>query len=135
MADEKTIKFVRLKTPHCLDLIGFVTQTENSVTIEKPMVVDVETIFEEGKQILMLQEFLPQSIIDKTSVEFPMTEVFFVTNVKSTFIEQYESASDYFYVDKDAKSSKKKSKKTVESTDNVISIVEAMITKKDKPVH
>jgi len=133
MSEEKEIKFVRLKSPYCMDLIGLVTQTAAGVRIENPMVVDIETIFEEGRQILMLHEFLPQSIVEMKEVEFLTAEIFFISGVKSSFIEQYESASEYLYTEKEVKSKKKKGKQS--SEDNVVSIMEAMITKKDKPVH
>jgi hypothetical protein len=135
------LKFVRLRTiPD--DIIGYVTYLEETILIGLPLRVDVETIFEEGRQILAMQEYLPQSIINIQEVEFYMDEVLFVTPVRPEFVEQYEYVSDFFYNNKTSKefSNKKnklkiKSEETQEKVEKVVSILEAMANKKDKPIH
>lgn len=133
---EKQLKFVRLRTAFDDDIIGYVTQIENKITIEMPLRVMVETIFEEGRQILSMQEYLPQSIVDKRSVDFDLTDVHFMEDVKQDFIEQYEYVSDFFYNNEPKIKNTKKAAKVDEATkEKVVSILEALASKKDKPVH
>ena len=133
------LKFVRLRSiPD--DLIGYVTYKEECIVIETPLRIEIETLFDEGRQILAMQEYLPQSVITIKEVEFYNEEVLFVTPVKEDFIEQYEYVADFFYNNETKlKSPEKKKAKgvdtTQESVDKVVSIMEALQSKKDKPVH
>ena len=133
------LKFVRFKTmPE--DLIGWVTYKEECIIIQKPLRVEVETLFDEGRQILAMQEYLPQSIIEIQEVEFPQEDVMFCTPVRKEFHEQYEYVSDFFYnntakFQENLKKKQKKIQEQTESIENVVSILEALKSKKDKPVH
>lgn len=133
------LKFVRFKTiPE--DLVGWVTYKEECIIIETPLCVEVETIFEEGRQILIMHEYLPQSIVEMREVEFALDDILFCTPVKKEFMEQYEYVSDFFYNNTARfKDNLKKNKKTIqdetENLENVVSILEALKSKKDKPVH
>jgi hypothetical protein len=140
MTEEKNyenLKFVRLRGSCPDDLIGFVTYKEECIVIEKPLRVEMETIFEEGRQIIAMQEYLPQLVIELKEIEILLEDILFVTPVKKEFIEQYEYVSEFFYTDEETK--KEKSKKKLEETsgkmEKVVSILEAMQAKKDKPVH
>ena len=139
MTEPKELKFVRLKfMPD--DLVGYVTYKEECIVIETPLRIEIETLFDEGRQILAMQEYLPQSVITIKEVEFYNEEVLFVTPVKEDFIEQYEYVADFFYNNETKlKSPEKKKAKgvdtTQESVDKVVSIMEALQSKKDKPVH
>jgi len=140
MTEEKSydnLKFVRLRGSCPDDLIGFVMYKEECIVIEKPLRVEMETIFEEGRQIIAMQEYLPQLVIELKEIEIPLEDILFVTPVKKEFIEQYEHVSEFFYTDEETK--KEKSKKKLEETsgklEKVVSILEAMQAKKDKPVH
>jgi hypothetical protein len=117
-----------------------VTYKEECIVIETPLRIEIETLFDEGRQILAMQEYLPQSVITIKEVEFYNEEVLFVTPVKEDFIEQYEYVADFFYNNETKlKSPEKKKAKgvdtTQESVDKVVSIMEALQSKKDKPVH
>ena len=133
------LRFVRFKTmPE--DLIGWVTYKEECIIIEMPLRVEVETLFDEGRQILAMQEYLPQSIIELREVEFALEDVMFCTPVRKEFHEQYEYVSDFFYNNtskflENKKKNQKKIQEEVESIENVVSILEALKSKKDKPVH
>lgn len=134
------LKFVRLR--HIFeDLVGYVIYKEECILIEKPLRIDIETIFDEGRQILSLQEYLPQTVIGIQELELSFDEILFVTPVKEDFIEQYEYVADFFYNNtnkiKDPPSKKKKMKpgELLEKVENVVSILDAMANKKDKPVH
>lgn len=138
MTEEKQLKFVRLR--HLTeDLIGYVTYKEECIVIETPLKIDVETIFEEGRQILCMQEYLPQTVIEIKEIEIPMSDIMFVTPVKEQFIEQYEYVCDFFYNNeskiKNPLAPKKTKLETQEEVTKVVSILEAMANKKDKPVH
>jgi len=137
--EEKELKFVRFKNlPD--DLVGWVSYKEECILIEMPLRVEIETMFDEGRQVLALQEYLPQSIIELREVEFLLEDVMFVTPIRPEFQEQYEFVSDFFYNDQakfaeQLKNKKKKSKEKIEPLENVVSILEALKSKKDKPVH
>ena len=133
------LRFVRLRSiPD--DLIGYVSYKEDCLVIEQPLRIEIETIFDEGRQILAMQEYLPQSVIEIKEVEFYMDEVLFSTPVRAEFIEQYEYVADFFYnnTHKLKDPVKKKTKSTEELSETaqkVVSILEALQSKKDKPVH
>lgn len=131
MSETKELRFVRLRHE---DVIGYVLHNEGYLTIERPLRIEIETYIDEGRQILAMQEYLPQAIISITEINIPMEEVMFSTVVKPEFVEHYESISDYFYNSK-SKLKEPKKKKSEKSDDKVVSIMEAMISKKDKPVH
>jgi hypothetical protein len=137
MPDAKDLRFVRLRNT-AEDLVGYVTHKEGYLTIEQPLRVEIETLFDEGRQILAMQEYLPQSIVMIKEIDILADEVMFTTPVREDFVEQYEYVSDFFYNNKSTlrdPPTKKKKKKGVEDTDNVVSIMEAMVNKKDKPIH
>jgi len=139
MSEERELKFVRFKNlPD--DLVGWVTYKEECILIEMPLRVEIETAFEEGRQTLALQEYLPQSIIQLREVEFPLDDVMFCTPVRAEFYEQYEFVSDFFYNNQSKfqetlKKRREMIKEHMETHENVVSILEALKTKKDKPVH
>ena len=134
---EKELKFVRLKNT-LEDLIGYVTYHEEHLTIETPLRIEIDTIFEEGRQILSMQEYLPQSVIEIKEVDIDLRDVLFATPVRKDFYEQYEYVSEFFYNNQTSIRSplKKKKKADVKQLeDKVVSILEA-IAKKDKgPMH
>ena len=134
------LKFVRVKSTFD-DLVGYVTYGTEHITIEKPLRIEIDTIFDEGRQILSLQEYLPQSVIELQEVEIKMEDIVFVTPVREEFHEQYDHVSEFFYNNtakiKTTSLSKEKEQTddVVEKTKKVVSILEAMANKKDKPVH
>lgn len=132
------LKFIRLRSlPD--DLVGYVKYKEECIVVGLPLRIEIETIFEEGRQILSLQEYLPQSVIELKEIEFYNDEVLFVTPVRPEFVEQYEHVSNFFYNNahaiKDPKKAKKEMEKRIEATEKVVSIIEALQAKKDKPIH
>ena len=135
---EKELKFVRLKTQF-EDLIGYVTYKDECLVIETPLRIEIETIFDEGRQILSMQEYLPQSVIEIREVEIALSEVMFATPVRKEFYEQYEYVSDFFYNNEASIKSPKKKRTKAEVKnleENVVSIIEALANKKDKgPMH
>lgn len=138
MSEPKELKFVRLKSMPD-DLIGYVTYKEDCLVIETPLRIEIDTDFDEGRQVLAMQEYLPQSVIDLREIEISMSEILFATPVRQEFVEQYEYVADFFYNNehKMKKPEKKKTKliESQESMDKVVSILEALQSKKDKPVH
>jgi hypothetical protein len=134
------LKFVRLRTiPD--DIIGYVTYKQEYITVELPLRIEIETLFDEGRQILAMQEYLPQSVVEIKEVDFNNDEVLFATPVKADFVEQYEYVADFFYNNqtKFKEPVKKRTKaepvaETAETVSKVVSILEAMANKKDKPI-
>lgn len=136
--EKSELKFVRLRNTF-EDLIGYVSYGIESVTIERPLRIDIETLFDEGRQILSMQEYLPQSVIELKEVEIRIDDILFVTPVRSEFYEQYNYVSDFFYNNvskiKSPVMTEEQKKDVAEKTQKVVSILEAMANKKDKPVH
>ena len=134
---EKELKFVRLKN-HFEDLIGYVTYHDEYLVIETPLRIEIDTIFDEGRQILSMQEYLPQSVIEIKEIEIPLSEVMFATPVRKDFYEQYEYVSDFFYNNQTTIKSTKKKRTKVDVKDmqeNVVSIIEALAKKDKGPMH
>ena len=132
------LKFVRLRTiPD--DIIGYVTYKEGYIVVELPLRIEVETLFDEGRQILAMQEYLPQAVVSIKEVDFNHEEVLFATPVRAEFVEQYEYVADFFYNNdhkiKDIAKKNNKPKEIAETAEKVVSILEALQSKKDKPVH
>lgn len=136
--EKPELKFVRMKN-NFEDLVGYVTYGTECIVIERPLRIDVETLFDEGRQILSLQEYLPQSVVELKEVEINMSDILFVTPVREEFYEQYHYVSDFFYNNvtklRPPKMSEDQQKEVLEKTQKVVSILEAMANKKDKPVH
>ena len=130
----ENLKFIRLRGSYAEDLIGIVSYKEECIVIKQPLRVEIETLFEEGRQILSMQEYLPQTIVKIQEVEIPSEDILFVTPVNEEFYEQYEYVCEFFYNDKKPEK-KTKVEKISEATEKVVSILEAMQAKKDKPVH
>jgi len=132
------LKFVRLRTlPD--DIIGYVTYKEGYIVVELPLRIEIETLFDEGRQILAMQEYLPQSVISIKEVDIDNEDVLFATPVNEEFVEQYEYVADFFYNNehnlKNPQKKKARAKKVEDLQENVVSILEALQSKKDKPVH
>jgi len=139
MSESKELKFVRLRSiPD--DLIGYVTYNEECLVIEQPLRIEIETIFDEGRQILSMQEYLPQSVIEIKEVEFYMEEVLFATPVRQEFVEQYEYVADFFYnnqhkLKEPVKKHTISAEQVSEKADKVVSILEALAKKDKGPIH
>jgi hypothetical protein len=135
------LRFIRLRSiPD--DVIGYVTYKQDYITVELPLRIEIETLFDEGRQILAMQEYLPQSVVEIKEVDFNNDEVLFATPVRAEFVEQYEYVADFFYnnVSKiktpaNKSTESKIEKDIVDKTQKVVSILEAMASKKDKPIH
>ena len=132
------LKFVRLRGSYPEDLIGMVTYKEECIVIQNPLRVDIETSYDEGRQILSMQEYLPQSIIELKEVEIPTADILFITPVRNEFFEQYDYVCEFFYNNENMKKTKVQKDSVAETAgkmEKVVSILEAMQAKKDKPVH
>lgn len=138
--EKPELKFVRTRSTF-EDIIGYVTYGTECITIERPLRIEIETLFDEGRQVLSLQEYLPQSVIDLQEVEMKLDDIILITPVRPEFYEQYEHVSEFFYNNVAAIKNPKKqitqeqTEEVIEKTRKVVSILEAMASKKDKPVH
>lgn len=136
---KEEIKFVRLRNT-LEDLVGFVEYKDEHIIIKFPLRIEIETIFDESRQILSLQEYLPQSVLEIKEIEISMNDVMFVSPVREEFYEQFEYVSDFFYNNKSKLRTQTQTKEEVsqeilDKTKKVVSILEAMANKKDKPIH
>ena len=137
--EKEEIKFVRLRNT-LEDLVGYVEYKTEHIVIKFPLRIEIETIFDESRQILSLQEYLPQSVLEIKEIEISMNDVMFVSPVREEFYEQFEYVSDFFYNNKSKLRTQTQTKEEVsqeilDKTKKVVSILEAMANKKDKPIH
>lgn len=130
---EEQVHFFRLRTGD--DVVAKIEEeSEDTVTLKEPMIVETETIMEEGRQILFMKEYLPQALVLDKSVTLSKDDIMFVKVINPEFLEQYDVACDFFYATKPVVTKKAK-RKSVEEEGNVVSLFEAMLEKKDKPTH
>jgi hypothetical protein len=127
----ENIKFIRLATGE--EIVAEITENTDSIHLKYPLIVEVETFMEEGRQLLYMKEYLPQSVVGVKEVDISKEIVIISVPVAAEFVEQFEQATEFFYNSEVKKPSKKKAK--VEEASKVVSLFEAMIEKKDKPVH
>ena len=137
--NKEDLRFIRLRHSN-EDLIGYVNYGEEYITVELPLRIDIETLLEESRQILSLQEYLPQAVIEIQEIEIPIEDILFATPVREEFYDQYEYVSDFFYNNSSKLKAVTKSKENIEKeimekTQKVVSILEALQAKKDKPIH
>ena len=143
MEDEKEIKFIRLtETAGNIDIVGFVSVYDDYIIVEKPLKIEVETLFEEGKQLVYMQEYLPQSILDIREVEFLQSDIMFMSPIRDSFVDQYIEIAEFFYSKmpkmniQETKVKMKKEMDEDEDKDNkVVSLIDAILEKKNKPIH
>jgi uncharacterized protein (DUF1330 family) len=127
------IKYIRLYSGE--EIVAEVTELEDAWTVKNPLIVEVETFMEEGRQLLYMKEYLPQSVVSVTEVNLLKELIAFVVPVTEEFLEQYNQATEYFYNSKEFKQVVKKKKVSSDETSKVVSLFEAMMDKKDKPTH
>lgn len=125
------IKFIRLATGE--EVVAEVTEVENNLNLKYPLIVEVETFMEEGRQLLYMKEYLPQSVVGVKEVNITKDIVILSVPVAEEFLEQFEQATEFFYNSEVKKPAKKKAKS--EDVSKVVSLFEAMLEKKDKPTH
>lgn len=126
------IKFIRLSTGE--EVVAEITEVEGKLNLKYPLIVEVETFMEEGRQLLYMKEYLPQSVVSVKEVAIPADIVLLSVPVSDDFLEQYNQATEFFYNLEDKPAIKHK-KVTRDDTAKVVSLFEAMLEKKDKPTH
>lgn len=129
----ENIKFIRLATGE--EIVAEITEVNNNLNLKYPLIIEVETFMEEGRQLLYMKEYLPQAVVGAKEVEIAKDMVIINVPVAEEFIEQFEQASEFFYNSDVKKSVKKKKKTNTEEVSKVVSLFEAMLEKKDKPTH
>ena len=119
------------------DVVAEFTDNGNdTITLNKPLYVEVETFIDEGRQMLYIKEMLPQAITKASQVTIPVDSALYIVEISEDFLEQYNSACDFFYETTSVVNRKSKNKPKSEHTESkVVSILEAMLEKKDKPTH
>lgn len=128
----KDLMFIRMRNDD--DIVGYVTEiTESSITIQQPLFVGIETLYEEGKQIIALREYIPQSIVDLKEVKIPTNEIIFMEPTRSEFADEYHEVAEMFY--ESAPKIKSTKKRKGADGNNVINMLDALTDKKDKTTH
>jgi len=131
----ETIRYIRLKNSD--EIIAYVHESKTKYICSRPVLLFVVNMFEDGKQLLNSREYLPPTIVQDQVVSFDKKDVVFCGTVLESFKSEYIEMSDYFFnLDLiQSKTSVKKPTGEDSKKDKVVSIVEALIDKKNKPVH
>jgi len=120
-----------------VDLINITNGLE--LEVKYPLVTILETIIEEGRQELMMYEFLPQPIISKNSIKFDKSDILFVEPVREGFQKHYNAACEFFYIKKgeyyEKEDVRSEHSEIVRDNDNVISLFDKIKDKDKGPVH
>jgi hypothetical protein len=131
---EEQIKFLKLRTGE--DIVAYTEDDGDFVKVRRPVVIIIENIFEEARQLLNVREWLPLIVVRDESISLSRTEIVASLDVNDEFLEQYKELCEMFF---DTKPTiKKKKKKVIDGDDKVISMAEAiasLVEKKDKPIH
>lgn len=119
------IHFFKCRTD---DLIAYYTESENEVTLRRPIVVYIDTDMDEQKQFLAIKEYLPGLFCSTESMTLKKDEITFHCPLNMDFVDDYIKISDFFYGELVAQ--RRSLKKTKESG-NVIDFTGT----KRNPVH
>lgn len=92
------------------DLVGYLAkESDNSVIIQRPLVVNIENDFMNARQMLNVREWLPPIITKLDEVELPKELVLLIAEVNDTFAEDFKEVINYFYGVKPKKRERNKS--------------------------
>jgi hypothetical protein len=94
--EDGTLKYIKLKNGE--DIVGVVTvETSNTVSIKRPLAFVIENDFEYNRQLLNIREWMPPIVAKDDVISIKKSTVFFITDVKDTFIEEYNEAVKTLY--------------------------------------
>lgn len=126
------IRYLKLKNGE--ELIGYVTSDASSYEIDRPVMLMIVNLYEESRQLLNFREYLPPTIVKEQKLTVGKKEVFFMLEVQDQFKEQYIEMCEYLFDEVDKK--KPVAKKDVgDDTAKVVSLAQALLEKKGKPIH
>jgi len=129
------IKFLKLRNGE--DLVAKVTVDGDKLVLNRPVAIMIENIYEEGRQLLNVREWLPPTVVLSDTATILSSEVLATMEINPEFLEQYDEICEMFFDNKPVIKKKTKAK-SLTSDDKVVSILEAltgMNEKKDKPIH
>lgn len=127
------IQYIKLRNGE--DLVATVLSSDDqSITIKRPVCIMVENYLDEGRQYINVREWLPPMIAESDTITLDKKEVIAQMNTAADFVDQYEDICEMFFESKPVLR-KESTKKTKQSVENVVSIIEALAEKKDKPTH
>lgn len=138
MNQDEKIVLIRFKGDMNLEDITCVIKNDikndinDDIEIFYPLITILENVIEEGRQILLLYEFLPQSIVTRKSIIIKKSDTMFIETVKEEFSNQFIIACDFFYGTEYHKT--KETSPPRHESNNVISILDSL-KDKDNKVH
>ena len=94
---ELPIKFFKLNSGE--DLVAyFVSETESTVIIKRPLSISIENEFESARQLISIKEWIPPIVTLLDEVEISKELLMFnPMDVKETFAVEYEDVCNFFY--------------------------------------
>jgi hypothetical protein len=108
VTESPEIKFIKLRNGS--DIVAFIlSENESSIHIKRPLYVQVENDFQNGRQMVDVREFLPPIITDAEDVVIPKSDVMTISTVRQSFKDEFNDVVNYFYSVKPRKRDKAKS--------------------------
>lgn len=130
----ETIKYIRLQNSD--EILAYTEETAKEYVLTRPMLLFIVNYYEDGKQLLNFREYIPPTIVDEQTIRIPKKDVVFCSPVKEEFREQFIEMNDYFFETTPKVKTKTKLDEAGSSKkEKIVSIVEALMDKKGKPVH
>jgi hypothetical protein len=119
------VQYIRLREGS--DVIAQCEDLGDRLVLTKPMRVYIETIIEEARQTVILDEFLPQRMVEIKSIEILKQDILFNTPLNKGFLQDYETVSCACYDEVEEKPKAKGKKIQSSGTDDkIISLLEAI---------
>jgi hypothetical protein len=129
----ENIKYIRLRNNE--EVIAEMTTTEDTVEMHQPVLLMVVSMYEEGRQMLNFREYLPPTIVKEQKLVLPKSEVLYVLDIKDEFADQYTEMCVYLFEEVEERKTPKKKVDASEAAAKVVSLAEAILEKKGKPIH
>ena len=128
----ENIRYIRLQNSD--EVIAYVEETKTGYNCSRPVLLFVVNMFEDGKQLLNFREYLPPTIVDSQEIFFSKKDVVYIAPVRDAFMHEYIEMSNFFF-EENLIVKTKKDKVDDSKKEKIVSIVEALMDKKGKPVH
>ena len=83
------VKIIRMKTGE--DIIGYVYDLcESKLTINNPMLIDVDIDMKSGHQAFIIKSWLPHQLYKDKEISLWINDTLFISDPSEVFVEYYE---------------------------------------------
>lgn len=129
--DKETIKYFRTVSGE--EIIAYTQEEGDNYILHKPVEMYIATYYEEGTQLMNFKEYIPPSVVKVDHITMPKDMIILCLETNDDFKQQYIDMCDTLYTVQRSKSKKKNESSGGE--EKVLSLIEALLEKKNKPTH